>query len=213
MLVEMRSVDSVALDPLSPNLILDDGISLLLGIALSAACGFRVFVPFLVVSAIGVLGGWDLPEGLGWLDTSQALILFAVASAVEIGAYYIPWLDNFLDTVAMPLAAAAGAFATAAVVPPEMSPLLQWTVAVIAGGGSAGIIKGLTSFSRLGSTATTGGIANPILATLELVAAIALAVLAITLPIAGGIFVVGLFGYGLFRLVEILRPKKPSTPS
>lgn len=204
----MQLVNGTALEGLSPNPLLDDGISLLLGIALSAACGIRVFVPFLAIAALGVLGGWDLPEGLAWLDTSQALILFAAASTVEVGAYYLPQLDNLLSTAAIPLAVVAGTLATAALVSPEVSPILQWAVAAIAGGGSAGIIKGLTGLSRLGSAATTGGLANPFLAALELIAAIALTILAIALPIAGGVLVLGLLGYGLLSLGSVFRLKK-----
>jgi hypothetical protein len=205
-------MDTVSLDALQTSPLISDTISIMLGIALSAACGFRIFVPFLVVSLIGVLGGISLPSGFEWLDTQQALILFAVASSIEVLAYYIPWLDNILDTVGTPLAAAAGAFATAAAIPPEMSPLVQWTIAVIAGGGSAGLIKGLTSVSRVASTATTGGLANPLLATVELVAATILAVLAVTLPAIAAIVVLAVLIAAIVKVRQIWLKKK-SIPS
>ncbi len=170
-----------------------DLISILLGITLSAACGFRVFVPLFMVSLFSVLGHWSLPAGLSWLDSEQSLIMLAVASAIEVIAYYVPWLDNLLDTIATPMAAAVGTFITAASVPADMNPMIQWTLAVIAGGGSAGLIKGLTSFFRLGSSATTGGLANPILATLELVTAATLPFLAMTIPVVSGLLILGLF--------------------
>lgn len=201
-------MDTLGLETLDTVSIISDVISLMLGISLSAACGFRVFVPFLIVSAFGVLSGFDLPSGFEWLDTNQALILFAVASGVEVFAYYIPWLDNLLDLVAAPLAAAAGAFVTAAAVPPDMGPLVQWTLAVIAGGGSAGLIKGLTSFFRIGSTAATGGIANPIFSTLELVFAALLSVLALTLPVIAGLVVVALLIFAIFKLSRFFAQKK-----
>ena len=170
-----------------------DLIRILLGITLSAACGFRVFVPLFMVSLFSVLGHWSLPAGLSWLDSEQSLIMLAVASAIEVIAYYVPWLDNLLDTIATPMAAAVGTFITAASVPADMNPMIQWTLAVIAGGGSAGLIKGLTSFFRLGSSATTGGLANPILATLELVTAATLPFLAMTIPVVSGLLILGLF--------------------
>lgn len=83
-------MDTTSLETLQSSPLISDTLSILLGIALSAACGFRIFVPFLVVSLVGVLGGLPLPGGFEWLNTSQALILFAVASGIEIGAYYIP---------------------------------------------------------------------------------------------------------------------------
>jgi hypothetical protein len=35
-----------------------------------------------------------------WLGSDAALVAFATALVVEIGAYYVPWLDNALDTIA-----------------------------------------------------------------------------------------------------------------
>lgn len=188
-----------------PPVLLEDLLGLFLGIALSAACGLRVFVPFLVVSAVGVLGGWTLPPSLAWLDTEPALALFAAASLLEIAAYSIPWLDNLLDVAAMPLAITAGALVTAAAVPEDMGPLAQWTVAAIAGGGSAGIIKGLTSLTRLASTGATGGLANPLWATLESVGAALLAGFALALPILTGGLTLALLSYGLVRLILFFR--------
>ncbi len=174
-----------------------DLISILLGITLSAACGFRVFVPLFMVSLFSVLGHFSLPAGLSWLDSEQSLIMLAVASSLEVLAYYVPWLDNILDTIATPLAAAVGTFITAASVPADMNPMIQWTLAVIAGGGSASLIKGATSFLRLGSTATTGGLANPVFSTLELITAVTLPFLAMTIPVISGLTIlvlVVLFG-------------------
>ncbi|MFN5514808.1 MAG: DUF4126 domain-containing protein [Cyanobacteriota bacterium] len=197
-----------------PPILLEDLLGLFLGIALSAACGLRVFVPFLVISAVGVLGGWTLPPSLAWLDTEPALALFAAASVLEIGAYSIPWLDNLLDAAATPLAIAAGVLVTAALIPEDMGPLAQWTVAAIAGGGSAGIIKSLSSLTRLASTATTGGLANPLWTTLETLGAAVLASFALALPILAGALTLGLLSYGLVRLIVFFRRRRPSqTPS
>ncbi len=80
----------------------------LLGIGLAAACGFRVFVPLLVVSIAAVSGNLELGSGSGWIRTWPALIVFAVATVLEIVAYYVVWLDNLLDTIATPAPAAAG---------------------------------------------------------------------------------------------------------
>ncbi len=180
----------------SANLI-NDGISILLGITLSAACGFRVFVPFLMLSFVGFMNWWSLPMGLAWLDSPEALIVLAVASGIEVIAYGFPWLDNLLDIVATPLATLAGVLATVAVLPPNMTPLVQWTLAVIAGGGSAGLVKGLTNASRLTSTATTGGFGNFVIAGLELLAAALLPIFALSLPVMAGLVVCGILFGGL----------------
>lgn len=178
-------------------------ISLLLGVSLSAACGFRVFVPLLVVSITATVGHLDLPANVAWLGTDHALIAFAVASSLEIAGYYIPWFDHLLDLVATPLAIVAGTVVTAATAP-DMSPLAQWTLAAIAGGGAAGLTKGLLNTLRLGSTATSGGLTNPILSTVELIASLGLSALAIALPAVAGILVVAVLSFAVYKLWRFL---------
>lgn len=175
-------------------------LSLGVGLGLAAACGFRIFVPLL---ALGVGARADLvplASGFEWLSTTPALGAFSVATALEIGAYYIPWLDNALDLVATPAAIAAGALASASVLT-DLSPLLRWSVALVGGGTAAGLVKGATSLLRLGSTATTGGVANPAVATGEWVAASVVAVLAILLPMLA-LVVLGATVFGIYRLVR-----------
>jgi hypothetical protein len=159
-------------------------LALLVGVGLSAACGFRVFVPMLVVSA-AAWGGWlPLAPGFEWLGTFPALIAFAVATAVEVAAYYIPWVDNALDTVAGPAAMVAGTVLMASVIA-DVNPFLKWTLAIIAGGGTAATVQGMTTLARAGSSALSFGFLNPVLSTIELVGSAGLAVLVIALPLAG----------------------------
>ena len=85
-----------------------------LGVGLSAACGFRVFVPLLVTSILGVTGWVPLvSEGTGWIATWPALITFASATVLEGLGYLIPWLDHLLDSVATPAAVVAGVLVSA----------------------------------------------------------------------------------------------------
>ncbi|MBW4580927.1 MAG: DUF4126 domain-containing protein [Tildeniella nuda ZEHNDER 1965/U140] len=189
---------------------MDTFISLLLGVSLSAACGFRVFVPLLLVSAAAIVGHLDLPTNVAWVGTDHALIAFAVASSLEIAGYYIPWFDHLLDTVATPLAIVAGTVVTAATAP-DMSPLAQWTLAAIAGGGAAGLTKGLLNVLRIGSTATSGGLTNPILSTIELVASVGLSVLALTLPALTGIVVVVVLLFAAYKLWRFFFKGQPQT--
>jgi hypothetical protein len=177
---------------------LDTLVSFLLGISLSAACGLRLFLPFLVVSATAIIGHLSLPTDLSWLGSDQALIMLVIASTVEILAYYVPFIDNLLDPIALPLATMAGTLVTAFTLP-EMNSLLQWTLAAIVGGGSAGLIKGTTSLSRLGSTFLSAGWANFLLATAEWIGASLLAFLALTVPIGAGIVAIVLLGVAVFK--------------
>lgn len=206
-------MDTFSLEALNNAALINNLISLMLGITLSAACGFRVFVPFLILSAVGVFSGFTLPSGFEWLDTNQALLMFGIASVLEIIAYYIPWLDNLLDTLATPLAAAAGAIITSASISQDMNPLIEWTLAVIAGGGSAGLIKGFTSVFRATSTVTSGGLTNPILSTLELIFATFLSIAALTLPVIAGFAVIILLLFVSWKLIQFFIRKKQVNPN
>jgi Domain of unknown function (DUF4126) len=179
-------------------------LSICLGIGLSAACGFRVFVPMLALSLGSMSGHLTLAHGFEWVGTYPALLAFAVATVVEIAAYYVPWLDHCLDTLATPAAVVAGAVITASLVT-DMSPWLRWSLAIIAGGGAAGVVQGTTVLSRGASLATTGGLANPVVATFELVGAVVTSILAILAPVLLlGLLVVFvlLFGRKLFRRIS-----------
>lgn len=142
-------------------------LSICVGIGLAAACGFRVFVPLLIVSVAANTGHLSLAQSFQWMGTPAALITFSVATALEVGGYYVPWIDNLLDSVATPAAVVAGTVVSASVFT-DMSPFLKWTLAAIAGGGTAGVIQTGTVLTRAASTATTGGLANALVATGEL---------------------------------------------
>ena len=115
---------------------MDTMLTIAVGLGLSAASGFRAFVPMLVMSLAARSGHLTLAPGMEWVASDAAL-------------------------------------------------------AVIIGGGTAGIIQGSTVVLRLASSAMTGGLGNPFLATAELLGAITVAVLATLAPlIALGMVVV-----------------------
>ena len=142
-------------------------LGLLIGIGLSATCGFRIFVPLLGIAIAHQTDHLTLSPGFEWIGSEIAIIVFLVASVLEIMAYYIPWVDNVLDSIATPSAIIAGTILTASVVG-DVSPVLRWSLAIIAGGGTSAIVQGSTQLIRVGSTATTGGIGNPLISTGEL---------------------------------------------
>ncbi|WP_234733800.1 DUF4126 domain-containing protein [Tellurirhabdus bombi] len=181
---------------------------LCLGVGLSACCGFRVFVPLLVASLATKFGWVAMTPGFEWMGTWTAFFVLATATLLEVGAYYIPWLDNALDTIAMPLAFAAGTLLTTSFVDVDI-PLLKWGLGIIAGGGTASLIQTGTSMLRLGSTATTGGLGNPVVASTENVLSFGLSFLAILLPVLTVILVIGLLIF-IGRLIATrgLRTKK-----
>lgn len=166
-------------------------LGLMIGIGLSAATGFRVFVPLLGMNIAAMSGHLTLSSGFEWIGAWPAFIAFATATALEIGAYYVPWLDHFLDTITTPAAIVAGTIMTASMVG-DISPLLKWSLAIIAGGGTAAIVQAGTIIARGTSAMVTGGFGNFAVATAEAVGATLFTVIALTLPvlavIAAGIF-------------------------
>lgn len=185
------------------NLNLDVLVEFLLAISLSAASGFRIFVPFLMMSGAAVLGHVDLPSQFDWVETPQALGLFSIALVLEMIGYSIPWFDHVLDIAATPIAVLAGTLLTGSIAP-DMEPLVKWTLAIAAGGGTAGLTKVLSNLLRGGSTAISGGLTNPIYALIEVGLAIAISLLAIATPIAAGVIVAGLIGFAIYRVVRLV---------
>lgn len=165
-------------------------LGLCIGIGLSAACGFRVFVPLLVMSVASLVGWFEPMQGFEWLALPAVCFGLAVATLCEISAYYIPWVDNVLDTVSTPAAMVAGTLATMAVSSGEMSQFASWAAAIIVGGGTAGTVQLGTVALRALSTATTGGIGNPVVSTGEWMGALLLSVLALIVPVLVVIVVV-----------------------
>lgn len=156
--------------------------AILIGIGLSAACGFRVFVPLLGVSIAALTGYLPLSPDFAWLGTWPALMALAMATALELGAYSIPYLDNLLDVIAAPAAVVAGTLLTASLLG-DTSPMLKWSLAVIAGGGAAGIVQAGSMVLRGGASLLTGGLGNVFVAALEFVGAVVMTLLALMIPL------------------------------
>jgi Domain of unknown function (DUF4126) len=180
----------------------DFALSIGLGVGLAAATGFRVFLPMLVVSVAAYTGHLPLDQSFAWLGTPSALTMLGAAALVEIFAFYIPGVDNLLDALATPAAFVAGTVVSAAVMT-DLPPMVKWTAAIIAGGGVAGLTQGVTAMLRANSTVLTGGLGNPVVATLELGGALLVSLLALAAPLAALVVVV-LFLWLAIRLLRHL---------
>lgn len=156
--------------------------SVMIGIALSATSGFRVFVPFLVLSAANLAGWLELGESFAWIGTYPALVMFAVATLVEIMAYFIPWVDNVLNVISVPASLVAGTILTYAVIG-SLNPALAWVISIIGGGGASLLTRAVSNIVHAGSAAASGGVANPAVSLVESAGTVALSVLAIVVPI------------------------------
>lgn len=177
-------------------------VALCAGIGLAAAAGFRAFLPLLAVSIASRVGAVELNSGLAFLSSDVALIALIVATLAEIGSDKIPIVDHFLDlgsTVLRPAAGFVAAMSMFGDLPEPIAIATALGMSAISLGTQIGRAK-----TRIGSTATTGGLANPILSTIEDGISFTLSLLAILLPILAGVAV--LFGIWLvWKLGRFLR--------
>ena len=184
----------------------DTIISIFLGVGLAASVGFRVFLPLFALSLASHFNLWELNESWQWIGTLPALITLGVAMFIEIFGYYIPFIDNLLDTIAIPLATIAGTAVLVSTVA-DLNPLITWSLAIIAGGGTAGVIKSASSATRLTSTTTTGGIGNPVVSTAETGTSIMMSTASLFAPILAIILVL-LILLAIFWFYKKIRTSK-----
>jgi len=189
-------------------------VGVALGIGLAAATGFRIFIPLLIAGLAARFEVLPLGESFQWLASTPALLTLGTAAVLETLAYYIPGVDHALDILAGPATLLAGVVASAAVMT-EIPPAVMWPVAVIAGGGAAGLTKGSTALLRAKSGVATGGLANPVVSTVETVSATGIAILAIAVPVLCFVAVVALLWWGARKAGRLLfgRRNQPQPPA
>ena len=166
-------------------------MSAFVGIGLAAASGFRVFLPMFAVSLASYMNWIPMNDHFEWLAGLPALITTGIATLVEILAYYIPYVDNILDSINIPLAAVAGSVLFASQFA-DLGSFPQWALTLIAGGGTAATISSGFAGTRAASTASTGGLGNSVVATTETAGAGIMSFLAIAVPFLAAICAIAL---------------------
>lgn len=169
-------------------------LGVLTGLGLSAACGFRVFVPMLVAAIAVRAGAIHVSADFAWIGSVPAIACFGAATVFEIAGYYLPGVDHFLDVIATPAAIVAGTLLTASFVT-DIAPWMRWSFALIAGGGLAATVQLATVATRGVSMLTTFGLGNPVVATAELGAATFVSVAAAVVPILALLTVIALVAW------------------
>ncbi|HIE63448.1 MAG: DUF4126 domain-containing protein [Methanobacteriota archaeon] len=179
-------------------------LAALMGISLAAASGFRVFLPPFLLS-LSIRADFVEVDLVGtsfeFFETTPAIIILGVASMAEFAAYYVPWVDNLLDSIASPAAIMAGIGMTA-IVMEGSDPVVQWVIAIIAGGGASATIQGATVATRGLSSTFTFGYANSLVATSENVASVALTIVALLAPLVAGVFSVAILVIMIKRIIS-----------
>ena len=184
--------------------------ALCLGIGLSAACGFRVFIPPLALSIAAHGGMLQLSSEWEWLGSESAITTLSIAATVEVFAYFIPWVSNFLDSIEILLAPIAGMFMTASTLSMagDFDPTLLWILTVIVGGATAETVELTTSVTRLATSVSTAGMGSPIIGLVEAISSAIISILAISLPILSTLLVIFLLIYGIRRILKFIAKRK-----
>ena len=177
----------------------DIALSLVTGIALAAAAGFRAFVPLLATGLAIHFGMIDPAPGFAWLGEPVAISALAAATLLEVAAYYIPGVDHLLDVIAAPVALVAGVVVSASVMA-DIPSWLRWLAAIVAGGGATAAAYSITSLTRAKSGVATGGLGNPLVSTGELLGAAGIAALALLAPLVALVALIWLVVVGVRRL-------------
>lgn len=140
--------------------------AILMGISLAACAGLRAFLPLLAAGLAVRMEWWHVQPWLQWMGSTEALVTFGLATLLEVLSDKVPILDHALDvfhSFARPVAGALvamGAFY-------QGSPLYATALGIILGAPLAGGFHFARAGTRVASTATTGGVANPVLSSIE----------------------------------------------
>jgi hypothetical protein len=183
--------------------------SLALGIGLAACAGLRAWAPLLLLGALARWGVVDVSPSFRFIAGNRALILFGVATVVEILGDKIPAVDHTLDAIGTVLRPAAGSLLAASVLWSISDPLTALALGVAVGAPSSLVPHAAKSMLRLASSATTGGLANPVLSLLEDATTLLLFALTVVLPIVAAALVL----VAAFLVVRKLRRRSASVPS
>ncbi|MEO8379900.1 MAG: DUF4126 domain-containing protein, partial [Acidobacteriota bacterium] len=159
-------------------------LPILLGLGLSASTGLNTFLPLLLLGAAARfhVAGITLGDKFEWLTSDAAMIALIIACVIELVADKIPAVDHFLDTAGTFVRPVAGALASASVLT-GVDPMVAAIVGIIIGGPASLGMHTLKAGTRIASSATTFGCANPILSIVEDILSFSLSVVAIFLPI------------------------------
>ena len=166
-------------------------LALALGIGLAACAGLRAWLPLLMAGGAARIGWLELGDSFAFLGSNRALILFGVASVIEIVADKVPALDHVLDALSTVVRPAAGALLAASVMWPVSDPLTALALGVAVGAPVALVPHAAKSMFRVASSSVTAGLANPLVSLAEDGLVVFLFVVTVVVPVLMVTLVVG----------------------
>ena len=162
---------------------------LLSAFGLATATGLNAYLPLLV---LGLLARFTdlvtLNPPYDLLGNPVVLVVLATLAVLDFAADKIPGVDHALHVAGLVIHPVAGAIVSLAAATPggDVHPAL----AAVCGLALAGGTHGARAAARPVATATTAGLANPVVSFLEDVLSLVLAVLAVLLPALACLLVV-----------------------
>ncbi len=181
--------------------------SLAMGIGLAACAGIRAWLPLLMAGGLARWGVIELGNSFQFISSDRALILFGIATVIEILGDKIPAVDHTLDSISTVLRPVAGSVLAASVLWQVSDPLTALTLGVAVGAPTSLVPHAAKSVLRAASTTLTGGLANPLISVLEDVLAFGLFLLTVLVPVAVAVTLVVIAALVLRRLAR--RPPAP----
>ena len=180
----------------------------LLGLGLASATGLRTFLPLLMLALAARFGlfGITLNDQMAWLADWPAVAALGVAAAVEFTGDKVPVVDHGLNVLGAVTRPVAGAVAAGSVFA-GLDPTTAAIAGVIVGAPTAFAFNAAQGGARLTSTATTGGVGNPVLSLIEDVLAFVTVILAFLAPILVPVLLIVL-AVVVFRLANRMRARR-----
>jgi hypothetical protein len=183
--------------------------ALAMAIALASAAGLRAWLALLAAGGLARLGVLDLGRSFEFLASDKALVLFGLATAIEIIGDKIPAVDHALDLIGTPLRPLAGAVLAASVLGTVSDPLTSTVLGAAVGAPTALVPHVAKSALRVASSTATAGLVNPALSFVEDAIAIVLLILAVLIPVV----VVALVALTLYLSTRLLRRRRALAPA
>lgn len=182
----------------------------LLGLGLASATGLRTFLPMLMlaVAAKFELFGIRLIDQMDWLASWPAISALAIATVAEFAGDKVPAIDHALNAVGYVTRPVAGAIAAGSVFW-AVDPTAAAIAGVIVGAPAALAFNAAQTGARVTSTATTGGLGNPVVSFIEDALAFLTVILAFLAPIVVPVVLIVL-AILVFRLARRIRDRDAS---
>ncbi|MCW3097173.1 MAG: putative transrane protein [Chthonomonadaceae bacterium] len=182
-------------------------VQLMMGVSLAACCGLRAWMPMLIVSLLAKAGYVHLSPSFSFLARNDALIIFGVATVLELLGDKVIVIDHFLDAIGTVVRPAVGTVLASSMLT-HLDPLAATTLGLIAGGTSAFTIHAGKTVIRAKSSLLAhfhAGVGNAALSILEDVCTVGGVFLAVFVPGLAFVLALLVMAFMIWMIVHLIR--------